>query len=287
MNKIFYILLFLSISGAGVLWWLWNSLPPQDKEVAQQVVTGLRIEEDHKEGEKGEHETSDDSHSEETATSDSAVAATTHSSTSTSSSEVPVPETSASKSAAVPQVANSPKSSLFVESVPAGALLYVDGVLKGKTPFTFEVKGDDKIVRLEADGFEKTEKVLEPHHRSSGALTRWKIDLKRMTEPAKAAQFQEADYRLVGRRGPFFIQLKAVEGLQAPGWLVAVQNYRDRIRNAKVFACGVDLDSKGKWTRFLMGPFDSKNAADGSLSPTRTMSGEKDAFVTGEQECRE
>jgi hypothetical protein len=303
MNRVFYILLFLTISGFGVLWWLFNSLPPEEEVLAPIEKHGLVIHEEkkaetpgapgellaHGEESKAETATAHETHekgaliegaghvSTEAAEShgESAHSEATHSEAAHSE---PAHESESKKSATVE------KSSIFLETAPVGAMVYVDGVLKGKAPFTFELAATDKVVRIELPGYERT---IEERHREAGALTRWKIDLVPQTEVAKEASFQKTDYRLTGTRGPLFIQLKAVDSKENTGWLLAIQSFREKLKSKNVYICDVDLGAKGRWSRFLVGPFAGKSEAQAELKNAQKLSGEMGAFVVGEQKCLE
>ncbi len=268
MTKIFYVLLFLCISGVGVLWWLFNSLPPEER-VAVVPAPGLTIEED---------ESSAEVPKDSEPKLENAVPPPVEAEASANASTEQSSETTKGKQS---------KSTLFVESLPPNALVYVDGVLKGKAPFSFDLAAADKVVRFELEGYEKSERTLESHHKEAGALTRWKVEMKKMSNVAKEAAFQKTDYRLVGQRGPYFVQLRSVAASENSGWLIVVQNYRDKMKEDGVFACDVDLGSKGRWTRFLVGPFTGKGLANDALIKARKLTGERDAFVTGDQECRD
>ncbi len=313
MNRVFYILLFLTISGFGVLWWLFNSLPPDEEMMAPVEKHGLVIHEEKKEAGEAHPETHNNAHGESHEKSHAEAEGAEHKvehshepkaehkeevpahSEHSTSGEESTKEAAAAGSGdhasepseSLSKNVHAEKSSLFIESQPSGAVVYMDGVLKGKTPFTFDLAAADKILRIELDGYQRQERSIEERHRESGALTRWKIELVAQTPIAKEAAFQKADYRLTGTRGPVFVQLKAVDSKDNTGWLLAVQSFREKLKNKNVYICDVDLGAKGRWTRFLMGPYGEKSEAQSNLKAAKDQGGEAQAFVVGEQKCLE
>ena len=134
---------------------------------------------------------------------------------------------------------------------------------------------------------EKKEKVVvkkaeapQPQQRSS-ASKKEAAPVKEVSPPHSVTASD--DFFRHGPQGPFWIQLKAF----APSEIAQVKTFVDAVApksKDSVIACQVDLKTKGKWTRILLGPFDNKMDAKGNLDGVkRSLAGE--AFVTGEQEC--
>jgi hypothetical protein len=250
MNKLFYFLLFLSIAGAGVLWWLLNSLPADNlaKEASVPEVRGIVIQDQAPSTEPTVHveEKDKDSHAEP-------GAATT----------------------------------LSISSEPSGADVFIDGEKAGKTPLERKLTANVQKFRFEFEGHEPVEREAPKEDEPGGGLMNWKIQMTKIAHEAPAAKVvdDESKLRFEGPVGPAFVQIKAVEEGAAIGWSDQVKLYRKKIQDERVFGCRVDLKDKGTWVRYLVGPYAARGEAMRDLERVRVGLATKDAFVTGVQTC--
>jgi len=86
--------------------------------------------------------------------------------------------------------------------------------------------------------------------------------------------------------GPFFVQVRSLPN-ESPEELSTVKNqieeYRGQLKK-KVIGCSVNLSSKGKWVRILVGPYAKKVMAQESLRQIQGLFTEP-LIVTGAQSC--
>jgi hypothetical protein len=255
MNKIFYLLLFLSIAGAGVLWWLLNSLP-NDAQTANQAsvpeVRGIVIQ-------------------------DQAPA----------SAPTLQAEKVEDKAAEATGGAEAVPTVLSISSEPSGAAVVVDGEKVGTTPIERKLSKAVQKFRFELEGHEPVEREAPKEDAPGGGLMNWKIQLTKIADEAPAAQVleDESKLRFMGPVGPAFVQIKAVDEASASTWGDQVTLYRKKIQDDRVFACRVDLGDKGVWVRYLVGPYAARAEAQRDLERVRVGLSTKDAFVTGVQTC--
>ena len=285
MNKLFYFLLFCSVAGAGVLWWLIHSTGEQKvahSEVKIEAPKGLVIEDrpsvpkDVHVGDaaapldQGDHATHEgDAHMAEAAAHGEAE----------KSDDIPA--------AAPPKDAKA--SLLAISSDPEGVSVFVDGKLVGKTPLDRTLTKKVQKLRFEKDGFVPVEREAPAEARPEGAYMSWRISMVAQQLPAsqKARIDDVGTFFLRGVSGPVFVQIKAfssaLEG--RPAIVKQLQEIRKKLREDRIFACEVSLGEKGNWSRILAGPFASREEANKSLTFLKEGLKADDLFVTGEQSC--
>lgn len=283
INKIFYFLLFCSIAGAGVLWWLINAVPQQGEttatSTAQSDLTVEDIVEDSIEDPLNpppvEAESAEEVESGNEADEAQEVAE------SSSSSEVSAPATSETISA--------DPSILSITSDPAGVNVFVNGRQSGITPFETTLTANEQTLRFELEGYVPVERKAPAEEVPEGAFMSWRISMVKQELPSREKDevAEVADYFPSGMVGPVFIQVKSMEqkvhGRAAV--LDELKLMRGQLSNDKVVACSVELANRGMWYRILIGPFSSKSEARSSLPFVKKSIGVDDVFVTGAQKC--
>lgn len=265
MNKLFYFLLFCSVAGAGVLWWLIHSTGEKKAAVAEATVEapkGLVIED------------------RPSIPKDAQVAeATAH-------DEAPIEE---SVEEAKPPLEGAKASVLSISSEPAGVTVFVDGKDVGKTPLERTLTNKIQKFRFEKSGFIPVEREAPAEARPEGAYMSWRISMVANQLPAakKARIEDEGSFFLKGVSGPVFVQIKALssELEPRPAIVKQVQEIRLKLREDRIFGCEVSLGAKGLWSRVLAGPFMSREEARKSLEFLKEGLKADDLFVTGEQSC--
>ena len=292
MNKLFYFLLFCSVAGAGVLWWLLRSSQHQDQKLSAHgeskiaVPEGLVIEDrpsiprDVRAGDAETPPTDDAAGSHEEAHSD--VKAEPHGAQTKDAHEAPA------KKEILPK-GDAKASVLAIASEPSGVMVFVNGKEVGKTPLERTLTNKVQKIRFEKEGFVPVERDAPGEARPEGAYMSWRINMVAQQLPAsqKKRIDEVGSFFLKGVSGPVFIQIKAVSSdLEArPVIVKQVQELRAKLREERVFACEVSLGSKGNWSRILAGPFDSRDEARKSLGFFKEGLKVDDLFVTGEQSC--
>ena len=196
MNKIFTALLFLTLVGAGILFWLMKTLPPSpssaahDKSEKSEVIStpdGVKVGdlkaegEEHAEGEKapGEKGSAEKSQSHEAEKSD----------------------------------ADDVKSMLSIMTTPVVAKVFVDGEIKGKTPLEIKLTHKEQAIKLVADGFNDMEKEAPPA-KAEGPVEnlRWNIALR-----AKKGSLKEPPHRdSLGKKGQKHEKAEKIETAEKP-----------------------------------------------------------------------
>jgi len=261
MNKLFYFLLFCSVAGAGVLWWLIHSTAP--KPVAESRIEapkGLVI---------------DDRPSVPKDVNVADAAATHESTEKTHEPAAPA--------------ADSKASVLSITSEPEGVLVFIDGKQVAKTPVERTLTQKPQKFRFEKEGFIPVEREAPAEAQPEGAYMSWRISMVPQQVPAsKKDRIDEVgSFFLKGVSGPVFVQIKAVSSALEPRASVVKEVLRIRasLREERIFACEVSLGAKGNWSRVLAGPFRSRDEARKSLEFLKEGLKAEDLFVTGEQSC--
>jgi hypothetical protein len=268
VNKLFYFLLFCSVAGAGVLWWLIHSTGENKTPVAAATVEapkGLVIED--------RPSIPKDAHVAE-------AAANEEDPHSPAQPEV----------AAVSKLLDGAKASvLSISSEPEGVTVFVDGKEVGKTPIEKTLTTKIQKFRFEKNGFVPVEREAPAEAHPEGAYMSWRISMVANQLPAakKARIEDEGSFFLKGVSGPVFVQIKALssELEPRPAIVKQVQDIRKKLREDRIFGCEVSLGAKGLWSRILAGPFMSREEARKSLEFLKEGLKADDLFVTGEQSC--
>ncbi len=259
MNKLFYFLLFCSVAGAGVLWWLINSTG--ENKAPEPVATidspkGLVIE-DRPSIPKDAQVTDATAPKED------------------SHSKAPIEGAKA--------------SILAISSQPEGVTVRIDGKDVGKTPLERTLTSKIQKFRFEKNGFVPVEREAPAEAHPEGAYMSWRISMVANQLPAakKARIEDEGSFFLKGVSGPVFVQIKALssELEPRPAIVKQVQDIRKKLREDRIFGCEVSLGAKGLWSRILAGPFMSREEARKSLEFLKEGLKADDLFVTGEQSC--
>ncbi len=278
MNKLFYFLLFLSVAGAGVLWWLMHAV--EDKTAAQsqtkiEAPKGLVIEDKPSATPQVSREVLDMEVQEEEA-----------------SDELDIVEANGSiaeapKNEPTPVASDAKPSTLSISSDPEGVAVFLDGKRIGQTPLERSLTQKVQKFRFEKEGFVPVEREAPAEARPEGAYMSWRISMVPQQLPASQKSRMDEDHFLKGVSGPVFVQIRAVSSDAEPRAAVVktIEQMRKTLREERVFACEVSLGEKGRWSRILVGPFSSKQEARRSLSFLKESLKADDLFVTGEQSC--
>lgn len=299
INKIFYFLLFCSIAGAGVLWWLMNAVPqPGASDVAAPNQPALKVEDIVEDPEEiSADERADDSIEDPLDPPPEEMSETEDASTSPGlfDSEDPegMPEEASEEQpeeiADEEVVADADPSVLSITSSPSGVTVYVNGVRRGVTPFETTLTDKEQTLRFQLEGYVPVERKAPAESQPEGAFMSWRISMVK-DEPTSSAADEMAevgDYFPSGMVGPVFIQVKSMDQNVHTRTQVVneLQAMREQLSNDKVVACSVDLGNSGMWYRILIGPFSSKSEARSSLAFVKKSVGINDVFVTGAQKC--
>lgn len=293
MNKLFYFLLFCSVSGAGVLWWLMNTVGLEETPVAAsntEPTKGLKIEdtispslpveskpEENAQAEQESDEESQDKPEAETAEPSSLFAK--------EEGEVPKSEGTSTSSSTL----SDKPSQLSISSEPSGINVFLDGSKIGVTPLERTLTNKVQKFRFEKEGFVPVEREAPAEKTPEGAYLSWRISM--VPQQLPAAQKNRIDsvesYFLKGVSGPVFVQVKALSTDMEPRSSVvrSVQEMRTAIREEKVFGCEVSLGDKGHWYRIVIGPFANKAEASTAMGFLKESLKVDDLFVTGAQSC--
>ncbi len=274
MNKIFYVLVFLSLAGAGILFWLMKSMPeaPNASKVSAEMAPA-----------HGEHPATESTS--EVTPKDVRVMDLDEKKTDATENPPDEPSESHEKKAEpVAEKSNTPGLSLSTE--PVGAHVFLNNEFKGNTPIELTLKDNEQELRLEAEGFEDYKKIVPKLEEvKDEAHMNWKIQMKKIAQK-KESKVLEA-VKLVAAKAPstFYIQLKSVEKEGVSG---EVEEFTKKIAEASklnVLPCKVEVQGKGLWTRILVGPFASKKEASAELEKVKKLNG-GEAFIVGAQKCQ-
>jgi len=312
MNKIFVLLLVLTLAGAALLFWLLKSMPsgvPTDSrsQAADSTVVATREGIDVEKNPEHLSEKSDQARGQST---DEVIDLDSKTPV-RASNEIPL---------------------LKIETEPVKAVVFVDGEMKGQTPIEFALKARPQQVKVEAPGFKELRReapaivggmdldtltwkiVLMPLDKTASAIENSKkdskpVDSKAVTPPvaqlsklenqeeqgkqgkqgkqeahAPVARENPADRLfLMGRSGPIWIQAQSFPMAEINEAESAIKNYRSSL-NLNVMGCQVEIAAKGRWIRVLTGPFDSRADAQALLKRHQSRLAEG-AFITGAQNC--
>ncbi|MEO5666484.1 MAG: PEGA domain-containing protein [Bdellovibrionota bacterium] len=264
MNKLFYFLLFCSVAGAGVLWWLIQSTG----EKAPHAVTTV-------EAPKGL--VIDDRPS---------IPKDAHVSDATEHAETPAAAKVEEKS---PPRGDAKATVLSISSEPEGVSVFIDGKQVAKTPVERSLTNKVQKFRFEKEGFVPVERDAPAESKPEGAYMSWRISMVTQQIPAtkKAVIGEDGDFFLKGVSGPVFVQIKALSSAleTRPAIIKQVQDMRKKLREERIVICEVSLGKKGNWSRILAGPFPTRDDAHKSLGFLKEGLKADDLFVTGEQSC--
>ena len=186
---------------------------------------------------------------------------------------IAIPDSSSASEATASAVAYK----LRVLSVPAEAVVLMDGAEVGKTPFDMTVPRESKQMSLVLDGFENYSRQVPALKDAEGDLV-WKIQLKKVS----ANRFKNLLFQ--GELKPFNVQLKAVPFAEFGQKLLEEMEGRfaKRRLQQKLKYCAVRIDGK-VWVRVLLGGYPNKKTALSVLKSIKSTSPQ--AFVTQKQIC--
>ena len=306
MNKIFMALLFLTLAGAGVLFWLMRTLPgPNGAKSHTEATAEHSLEEsgNHAKDEHGGDEHGSGGHeSAEHGTADHGDAAKEHAKAAHPSEEnesehgkAETKHASEGGAHAASKESEKPMSiedlefkgqSLSINTTPVSAIVSVDGEVRGQTPLEIALGPISMKVKLEAPGYgivEKDAPIVKPGN-SLDILT-WNFPLKPQNEPrSKVAHEKSTGVFVHGRKGPVWLQVKSLADDSSGTAESAIEKYRSDFAMKNIVGCKVDLAEKGKWTRVLVGPYNNKVAAKMAADLIQAKTSEA-ALVTGVQRC--
>lgn len=249
MSKLFFVLLFLTAVGAGVLWWLIQSTPNLPHNNQKESVESKAPE-----------------------------ATETHEPT--KAHEAPVEGTEAPTSEA------SLKMKLLIQSEPAEASVFVDGHEVGKTPFELELATEPQKIELKLAGYEDFSRNAPALAEVSGGESEdlaWKIQMKPVTVPDLKVEKPKAKSKKLNKvKGDVFIQVRSLSVAESPEVLIQEETakYLKSLKDYSIQKCLVNLGPKGEWARLIVGPYKTKTDAARDLKKIRQVSGEPEAFVT-------
>lgn len=317
LNKIFIVLLVLSVLGSGVLFWLMRSTVP--------AVPGSRAQKDsHASSESHSSSHSTDGHETSGKEKESAPSTTVEESSTVNAEGEKHGEVSSN-------VEKSPESRfLVIRSTPEKANVFVDNSFKGVTPLELPISESVFQVKVEASGFEaflreaptlklaegsgnvhwniqlkkiegaqhqksagaKGAKVQADAQSSSPALARGADapqDLPHGEEkapvaaPAKIAKKSSTGQAFAsGLVGPASIQVKSFPVAESALAIAEINEARVRL-SAKVTGCKVSVQGKGDFLRVLVGPYGSRRLAMRDFDRVKAVYG--DAFLVSSQNC--
>ncbi len=301
MNKLFYFLLFCSISGAGVLWWLMNSTSSPGHEVEMKADShesphGLVIDEHSNSGhlkankdveaEHAEIKTEDQENDTESPKEDLFEAEDEQDSGAKHSTK---PEDSKHENLAHKSGESSAPTSLSINSSPVSVNVIIDGEKAGVTPFETKLKTKVQKFRFEKEGYVPVEREAPAEAKPEGAFMSWRIAMvEQQLPPSQKTKLEELQsYFLKGTVGPVFVQVKALDQrvYNRSDVVDLLREHRKNLKDNKVISCEVNLGAHGKWFRILVGPFISKPEASQSLEFISKSLNAEDTFVTGAQTC--
>jgi len=310
VNKLFYFLLFCSVSGAGVLWWLMHSGPVEPQAQSESHVEadaepkGLVIEDrpnfhsakseidkkdEETEGTDSEEEAvaAEDGTEEERASSDQKALDVAEKSSlfESDTQEEPLSEEAPLSD---PQGKNE-ATVLSINSTPVGVVVFVDGERVGTTPIETRLKKQAQKFRFEKEGYVPVEREAPAELKPEGAFMSWRISMVEQQLPAAQKEKIEdvQSFFLKGTVGPVFVQVRALDQRvhDRSDVMELLKTYRKKLLDEKVVSCEVNLGDSGKWFRILVGPFVSKDEARQSNSFISKSLEADDTFVTGAQTC--
>lgn len=201
---------------------------------------------------------------------------------------------------------------LTIRTEPTNAKVFRGGDFLGETPVEVVVDESAAELRVLTAGFQEYRRqmpkasTLEP-----GQLLTWNIELRpdvktdvkpetpekipeksepqeeskpKVASPKRAAPgaTQGPAFLPKGVHGVSWIQMKSVPEGEATAAVAEVASLKDTLL-MNIRLCRVELAGRGKWIRFLAGPFESSAEAGRFLWAVREKS--PDAIVTGKQKC--
>lgn len=290
MNKLFYFLLFCSVTGAGVLWWLMNTITQE--EVVQEIVVdkdklGLQIQDTPDEvHEKDKAKEADEAVKEDTMPSEEL--AKPNDETKETVDNAKTTDKNDNSLNSLFQGEAKP-SQLNISSEPMGVDVFLNSQKIGVTPIERTLTNKVQKFRFEKPGFVPVEREAHAEKTPEGAYLSWRINMVPLQNPTtqKPQVSSSESHFLQGVSGPFFVQVKAysTEEENRNGLMLILDEMRTTIKEQKVFACEVSLGDRGRWYRVLIGPFASRQEAQKSLSFLKESLKINDLFVTGVQSC--
>jgi cell division septation protein DedD len=309
MKQLFFALLVLCMLGAGVLWWLMQAVPSpnplapkgdaphsQSQVPAEAASHGAPAESHGEEALDGKEEAKAEGHGEEAA---HGQAASEHG----DAASAPALEKKDEEAA---------ERRLEIATEPVSAEVFVDGALQGQAPLEVTLSEHAREIVLKAEGFEEYKREAPSTADGSGPLS-WKVQLKPLkgklqspprkeAAPAKgkaapAKAHAKAEHTAPAEPAPaagtfvhgslkgFYLQLESMPETEAEALVEAkVKELRTASASPNIHACRVDLMAKGRWTRVLAGPYETKGQAAQALNKLKSKLPEG-AFVTGGQPC--
>jgi|GEM_PF-1343590 len=302
MKKLFVALLVLCMLGAGVLYWLMQAVPAPNPLAAQGEP---KSESEVPAGEVGHGES--DKHGEPDKPGEEGhEGAAGHGE---EKAEAGAHEKSAEQDK--PAVVT-----LEIVTEPVHAEVYVDGAHSGTTPTDLKLDPTAREIVVKAEGFEEYKREAPAPSEASGPIT-WKIQLKalkgqlkapphkkakaeskpapktshaekkpevKVVEAVDAVERESDDLTLHGSSKGFYLQLESLAADVSDAQVTAKVQAHRAASGASVYACRVDLMAKGKWTRLLAGPYETKGKAAQALAALQNKIPEG-SFVTGGQPC--
>ncbi len=225
------------------------------------------------------------------------------------------------KSESSGKVAASSDAKLLISTEPVSAKVLVDSIEVGGTPIAIKLGDKAKKIELVAEGFEnysKSAPAIGELEEGSTQLA-WKVELrakkgalkespraspkevkekpakakpepvKEKQEPVKVTKKMPSPSKEVfaeGVVGPWFVQVRSLPNETKEDILQAknqIEEYRGQLKEA-TRGCSVDLGSKGKWIRVIVGPYAKKEFAKTKSRELQGMFSEP-LIVTGAQSC--
>lgn len=293
MNKIFYFLLFCSISGAGVLWWLMASIKEEQVQESAQKSQGLVIEDTTVDAlsemgvDLSPEETESSPSQEGIALDESAMLGQMEG----EADEDAILDEDVDKEGSLFEDTSviSKPTTLSITSVPTGVNVYLNGDLVGQTPVERILTDKVQKFRFEKEGYVPVEREAPAEEKPEGAFMSWRISMvEQQLPPAEKSRIQDMDtYFVEGVLGPAFVQVRSLQGdvFSKQDIIEVLRTMRKQLMDEKVVACAVDLASRGKWYRVLVGPFASQDEAKASVDFVSKSLNISDVFVTGAQTC--
>jgi len=278
MSKIFYILVFLSLTGAGALYWLMKTAP--EAPHAEQKIVNSEAKTNHMEPQDVKVADIVDNTA---GTAAEKIAENSPHNENTVKTTVETPPATAEKT---PEVAV-----LALSSEPKEAHIYLNNEFKGNTPLEITLSEAPQNLRLESDGYEDYEKALPKlSELKDEKRLNWKIQLKaaklssvKVSNPlATKTVSLKATPKTAQKES--YVQIKAFPEDAKPEDVAAyIKAQQDKVK-MNIVTCKIKIGDKGMWTRVLVGPFKAKKEALLEMDKIKTAT-QEDAFITFKENC--
>ena len=208
MKKVFFALMFLSLAGAGVLFWLIRSSPSDlnptvktEHAETHDGAAGLHIVDDkHEEVAKVDEHGEAAKEGEATEGSEHGEAGKEGEEKHEAASDVEKTEVTDSHAEnheeKAGEAAKAPPA-LAIRTEPPAAKVWVDGKLRGETPMDIPLLPKTQMVQLEAEGFEDFTRIAPSDAEAGNGQLNWKIQLK---EKVAAAPEKKVDKKAAEKK---------------------------------------------------------------------------------------